>query len=193
MLRFARMGMTRGEKALTARLSEVTKLLALGLNVEDVDPEFRKTHLELAIRHMITGEVLRQYVLMDEHLSAMMATHFFGWDRSFLQLWRTKTFRAFNYFILEKLYLLAKLDFVAHVYDVPQKVNRDLRALNDLRNALAHSFFPENRRVKPGWKRQDIFSMEELKAFRSDMSEVADFFLERSWRRRRKKGNPAFG
>ncbi len=84
MLRFARMGMTRGEKALTARLSEVTKLLALGLNVEDVDPEFRKTHLELAIRHMITGEVLRQYVLMDEHLSAMMATHFFGWDRSFL-------------------------------------------------------------------------------------------------------------
>jgi hypothetical protein len=41
---------------------------------------------------------------------------------------------------------------------LPTKIYKDLVALNELRNGLAHSFFPENRRVKPGWKGADIFS-----------------------------------
>lgn len=70
---------------------------------------------------------------------------------------------------------------------MPQKVYKDLLALNDLRNALAHSFFPENRRVKPGWKGGDIISRTGFDQFWEDMSEVLDFFFERMHRAKRRK------
>jgi hypothetical protein len=184
--------MTRRQRALARELSEINRRLRLHADVAEVEPDLRITHLELAKRHLVSGEVLRQYVLMDEHLNAVMASHFFGWDRPFPRLWRTKRFKAFNYYVLEKLYLLQKLDFVGYLYGVPKKVGRDLRALNDLRNALAHSFFPENRRVKPSWKGQDIFSLTGLDSFLEDMSDIADFFVDRFWTRRKRKGNPSF-
>ena len=48
-----------------------------------------------------------------------------------------------------------------------------------LRNAIAHSFFPENRKSKPFWKGKDIFSIEGFKAFEGDVQTAIDFFFER--------------
>ena len=59
-----------------------------------------------------------------------------------------------------------------------KKVYKNLMAL-EMRNALAHSFFPENRRIKPSWKGADIFSKTGFDQFWDDMSGLSDFFMKR--------------
>lgn len=126
--------------------------------VAEANPEARTTCLELARDQIIRSGVLLKYVLMDELLSAVICWHYFGKKRSFQQLWKTKRFKSFNYFILERLYLLQKLDLVNSIHDIPGWVSSDLAALNDLRNGIGHSFFPQNRRRKPEWKGQSVFT-----------------------------------
>jgi len=70
---------------------------------------------------------------------------------------------------------------------MPKKVYKDLRALNDLRNALAHSFFPENRRVKSGWNGADIFSRTGFDQFLDDMNGASGFFLQQMYGASRRK------
>lgn len=148
----------------------------------DEDDAGLTARLELAKDQLIRGEVILTYVLMDEHLSAVVCWHYFGRRRSFTQLWKTKRFRSFNHFVLERLYLLQKLDLVRSTHDIPKPVSADLSALNDLRNGIAHSFFPQNRRRKPEWKGQSIFTEAGFERFREDMGRLSDFFVERFWR-----------
>jgi len=92
-------------------------------------------------------------------------------------LWKTKRFKVFNYHVLEMLTLHKKLSFFGAIWPVPKSVARDVRELNALRNGLAHSFFPENRRTaKPIYKGTDIFTLNGLKRFREEMRQVNDWF-----------------
>ena len=68
------------------------------------------------------------------------------------------------------------------IHDVPRPVVADLAALNDLRNAIAHSFFSQNRRRKPEWKGQNIFTEGGFERFLEDMAKLSDFFVARFWR-----------
>jgi hypothetical protein len=137
--------------------------------------------LELAKDQIIRSAIIQKYVLLDEFLSAVVCWHFFGKRRGFPELWRTKRFRSFNYFVLERLYLLQKLDLVRSIHEIPKWVSSDLAALNDLRNGIAHSFFPQNRRRKPDWKGVSVFTIEGFEDFLQDMAKLTDFFVDRFW------------
>jgi hypothetical protein len=102
--------------------------------------------------------------------------------RGFPELWKTKRFQVFNYQFLEKTYLVQKLDFVKAIHDIAKPVVSDLMALNDLRNAVAHSFFPENRRRKPEWKDENVFEKEGFVRFKEDMIALKKFFFKRFFR-----------
>jgi hypothetical protein len=65
----------------------------------------------------------------------------------FIKLWKTKRFERFNYFILEKMSLMEKLAFVKDVYLVPKAIAANIEAINAIRNAVAHAYFPENLRA----------------------------------------------
>ena len=167
-------------------VAEVNHLtLTLGLDcdviVANADSEARTPLLDLAKDQLTRSAVILKYVLMDEFLSAVICWHYFGKKRGFSKLWRTKRFKSFNYFILEKLYLLQKLDLVKSVHDIPKWVSSDLAALNELRNRIAHSFFPQNRRRKPEWKGQSIFTSNGVDRFFEDMQKLSDFFVQRFW------------
>jgi hypothetical protein len=139
---------TKRQRTLQKEVADLLMSLRLTTDLSSVEPEFRTTHLELAKRDLTTSAVLGKYLLMDEHLNDQICRQFFP-NRPYPALWRTKRFRAFNYFVLERLYLVQKVEFVRSCIRLPKKVYKDILALNDLRNALAHSFFPENRRMKP--------------------------------------------
>jgi len=167
-------------------VGEVRELLAtLMLDPEaiigDEEAAGRTPRLELAKDQIIRSAVILKYVLMDEFLSAIICWHYFGKRRSFQQLWKTKRFRSFNHFVLEKLYLLQKLELVKSIHDIPKPVVADLAALNDLRNGIAHSFFPQNRRRKPEWKGRSIFTEAGFERFLEDMGTLSDFFVENFW------------
>ena len=173
------MKLTRKQSKLTEEVNHLLVLLKLSLEVSEVDPELRTTLLELAKRGLVISGVLSRYLLMDELLNDVICRDFFPRERPYPNLWRTKKFKAFNYYVLERIYLVQKAEFVRNRIRMPKKVYKDLLALNDLRNAFAHSFFPENRRVKPGWKGSDIFSQSGFEQFWDDMSEISEFFFDR--------------
>jgi hypothetical protein len=85
---------------------------------------------------------------MDELLNDVICREFFPIERPYPRLWRTGRFKAFDYHVLERLCLVQEADFVRAGARLSKKVYKDLLASSELGNALAHSFFPENRRVK---------------------------------------------
>jgi hypothetical protein len=174
--------LTKTQANLTREIESVVARLDLNFrDIRHVDSSLRTAHLDTIKKQLIKGAVLGEYLLMDEFLNVAICGYFFGRKRRFPNLSRTKRFRAFNFFILERLYLVQKLDLVKFAYKVPRPVSKDLYALNDLRNAIAHSFFPENRRRKPEWKNKDIFSLDGLVHFLNDMERAGDFFVQRIW------------
>lgn len=61
--------------------------------------------------------------------------------------------QLFNFHLIEELSLMPKLRFVKSISGVPKGIAADIERLNSLRNAMAHSFFPENlKRQNPVWK-----------------------------------------
>jgi hypothetical protein len=128
-------------------------------------------------RKMILSEVLTRYTLVDEHLNLTLCRYFFGRKKSIIQLWRTKRFQLFNHHVIEELSLMAKFRFAKSIAKMPRGVAADIDRLNELRNGLAHAFFPENlKRSKPEWKGKNIFSMEGLKVFLDDMDKMTSYF-----------------
>ena len=175
--------LTANQRRLVAELRQLLATLMLDPDsiVADEDVDGRTPRLELAKDQIIRSAIIQKYVLLDEFLSAVVCWHFFGKRRGFPELWRTKRFRSFNYFVLERLYLLQKLDLVRSIHEIPKWVSSDLAALNDLRNGIAHSFFPQNRRRKPEWKGVSVFTIAGFEDFLQDMSKLTDFFVDRFW------------
>ena len=149
-------------------------------NIREYPKEARTTYLELTKDKLIRSAIILDYTLIDEHLNNELCKYFFGKKKSFIYLWRTKKFQNFNYYVLEELYLLQKLRFVRAFMKIPKKYVNNIHKINTLRNAVSHSFFPQNlRKSKPVYKGKDIFSVEGMRLLEKDMGEINKFFLER--------------
>jgi hypothetical protein len=81
------------------------------------------------------------------------------------------------------MYLLKKMSLVHAINPLPADVRKAIRKINDVRNALAHSFFPENRKEyrkhkgKVPYGGKDIWTLEGLKKVVSDYR-TASKYLE---------------
>jgi hypothetical protein len=169
--------MTSAEKGETEKLAQLIE--AVGLNPSQITKyprRYRVTRLQLMQRQVVIGAVLTRYTYIDEPLSCAVAWEFFDLSRSFPEHWRTKRFKAFNYFVLDQVYMAQKLKLVQYLHPVPKRITSTVMALNDLRNGLAHSFFPENRKQPPRWGGTLIFQVEAMKAFDADTQEVVSWF-----------------
>jgi len=150
-------------------------------------------------REMIRGEIVSQYTLIDDLLATKLCEYFFP-GKKLISLWKTKRFRRFNYYILERLYLIHKLAFLKEVYHVPKNTASTIEEINALRNAVAHAFFPENLRayqikgrpaprrpITVSYKGLDIFTVAGMQRFKDDCVNVYEFLVLTIKRRK----NPA--
>src|SRR2546427_13161290 len=172
------MALTRKQRALVSDLREMRDLMLLNFErIEDSPPKWRTTYLLLMRNKLVRGQVIVSYTLIDEFLANRICRFFFGRRRSFPDLWRTKRFQLFNYHVVEEMSLLAKLRLARAIGPIPKPIAKDIDSLNALRNGLAHSLFPENRRsAKPVWKGKDVFSLDGFRRFDEDMQGVFDHF-----------------
>jgi hypothetical protein len=172
---------TNTQRKILRELDEIADILGMNFReIEEVENEARIPVLKNIKDQYVRGEVIIAYALIDEFLSSAICHYFFGKKKGFIKLWRTKKFKNFNYYVLEKLYLLNKLDLVKTIFKIPREIENAIKRVNDLRNGLAHSFFPENlRRNKPIYKDKSIYSMEGLKLFVEDKEKINDFFLKK--------------
>jgi hypothetical protein len=180
------MSFTTKQRALQKEVSELLKFLRFTTDLTGVDSRLRTSRLTLTKRELIVSAILGRYLLIDEHLSNEMCWKFFP-RRTFSALWKTKRFRTFNHHVIDRLSLLQKLEFVRAQIDLPSEFCERIRALNSLRNAVAHSFFPENRKVKPKWKGHDIFVEDGYGHFFHDIFEVSQFFFARLHRQEQQR------
>jgi hypothetical protein len=172
--------LTKKQRLLVVEVRSLLKELHLDPDeiVSTTQSDVRTASLENARIKIIRFHVLTNYLLMEEQLSLVIRSHFFGKDRLIPQLMKLKRFRTFNYFIMERLFLLQKLDFIKNIHSIPKWVVSDLAALNDLRNGMAHSWFLYLRRRKPEWKGQSIFIRSNFDRFSADMKKLWEFFLK---------------
>lgn len=170
--------LTRKQKRLIKELDEIMQTQGLDYwNIARYEKEARTPTLESIKREVIKGVVVDEYTLIDEYLNMVLCNYFFGKKRSYQQLWRTKKFKTFNY-ILEELHLMQKLRFVKEVIKIPRAITKTIELKNSVRNAVAHSFFPENlKRYKAVYKGKDIFSLEGLRLYKEDMRKVIELFV----------------
>lgn len=171
------------QRRLVRELDDIFARLRLNYReIKQCDSSERLPRLQVIRDHIIRGEIVLAYTFVDECLNALLCNHFFGRRSSHRKLWRTKRFKNFNYFFLEKLSLMEKLAYVRAIREVPKPIRRDLEHLNNLRNGIAHAFFPQNlRSAKPKWKGFDIFSIEGVNRFVDDLAELETYFSQRAY------------
>lgn len=197
--------LTRKQRQLLKELDEIFEELGLDYwDILDREKEARTPVLEVIKREIVRGEIISQYTVIDDLLATELCRHFFP-GQNLMRLWKTKRFRRFNYYILERLYLVHKLALIKDVYNVPKKISSTIEEVNALRNSMAHAFFPENLRSyqmkgrpaprKPiivRYKGEDIFASPGIEKFKNDCVEVVDFLIWKMKRRRKpRKGHPA--
>jgi hypothetical protein len=195
--------LTQRQRKLIRELEEIASVVRIDYwNIRDREKEARTPVLEVTKRELIRGEVIGQYTLIDDLLSTEVCLYFLP-GKDLIKQWKTKKFRRFNYYVIERLYMTQKLAFLKDVYDVPRDIASRIEEINALRNAMAHAFFPENLRVyqmkgRPGprkpvtvrYRGQDLFSVEGVTAFVADCSTVTDFLFRKL--KRRPKATAAF-
>jgi hypothetical protein len=143
--------------------------------------------LTIAIHKMVIAEVVIRYTFLDKVLADIIAKYYFKQAKTrlhFINLWRTKKFRTFVHYVLDEMYLLKKMELVHAISPLPPDVIKTIRKINALRNAFAHSLFPENRKEhrknkKVLYGNKDIRTHEGLKTFLEDWQPTFDYLSDR--------------
>jgi len=134
------MSLTPNQRRLRAEIEKISSIIAMDhWNIEErYKDEFRTGVLEAMKNQLVRGEVVMSYTLMDEFLSQIIVNCYFGRQNR----WGSRKFRLFCHYVLDELYLVRKLALVRAIGEVPKEVRNIITRINDLRNAVAHSFFP---------------------------------------------------
>jgi hypothetical protein len=180
------MKLTPTQKAKIKILEQISTIVGVdfwNVGKSDHSNDVRNVLLELAKDRLVRSGILSDYVLMDELLSELICRYFFDPTKTSIQLWRTAKFKTFNYHVLEELSLMKKVSLVKEIAYIPKKIEETIRLTNMLRNAVAHSFFPMNKRdfkrtKKVTYKGKDVFTIDGLNTFNEDTREAIRYLSE---------------
>ncbi len=178
------MALTKTQKSLLKEARDIAVLAKLDIwNIEKQDEEARAPLLRIAISQMVIAEVVTQYTLLDEILTDLGCRYYFKKKGKRFILWRQKKFRVFVNYIMDEMFLIKKMELVHAIKPLPREVRSIVHRINSVRNAIAHSFFPENRKEhrkfgKVLYLGKDIRTSEGLKGFKDDCH-VAWVYLAR--------------
>ena len=187
------MALTRRQRELFKEAEAIAALTKLDYHkIEEADPEARIPLLRIAINNMVIAQMVTCYTLLDEILSDLVVRYFFKQPKKqvhFGRLWRTKKFQTFTHHILDEMYLLKKMELVHAIDPLPSEVIKTIRKVNALRNAFAHSFFPENRKEhrknkKVLYSGKDIHTYEGLQLFLNDWDSAWAYLARRAFGQR---------
>ena len=139
-------------------------------------------------RSLVHGNIVEKYTYIDECLAIIVCNHFFprrAGEKTFSRLWKTKKFRSFTHYLLDDIYLLGKLRLVRKLDEVPKDCREYIEQINALRNAIAHSFFPENRRDHYGkdglsYKGLNIYTLDGVRKLEEDFQQAGRYLRERA-------------
>ncbi len=169
--------LTRLQRDLIKEIDAASSLLGLDPQeiVESCSGEERTERLRNIRNHIIRGEVITAYTLIDAFLEGVLTNYYFRQGRTALKNpRRSKKLKNFS-LMLEEMSLMQKLRQAKSIKKFPSGILRIIERMNALRNGLAHSFHSSNR-YPPNYKGEDIFSYAGLELFVEDMQKIWEFF-----------------
>jgi midasin (ATPase involved in ribosome maturation) len=182
--------LTPKQQHLKREIEEIASIISMDhWNILAYHEESRTTYLELMKNKLIRADIIMKYTLIDEFLTVIIVHFYFprkNKNTSFRAQWRSKRFQIFNHYLMEETYLLSKMRVVRAIDEVPSKIRDIIERINALRNAVAHSFFPENRRQYVGYKKVvynniDIYTTAGVRRLSDDFDVVSEYLRERAF------------
>jgi hypothetical protein len=152
----------------------------VGVNVDEIKDKSD-------VRLVLAAEVAAQYALIDEILAEIIVRYFFDIEPDLLHFekaWKTEKFKIFVHHILDEMLMLKKLSIVRAIGPVPNEVSKIIDRINAVRNGIAHSFSPENRKENRATGKvldagADIRSLDELRQFKDDADTAYRYLYDR--------------
>lgn len=186
----AAMSLNSTQRKLQAEIEEIASIVRMDhWAIEKYDADMRTTYLRAMKQQLVRSEIVIQYALIDELLSVIISKFYFRRPKSevgFRALLRTKRFRTFSQYMLDEMYPLPKMRLANEIRALPREVRQNIERINALRNAIAHSYFPENRRQYAQHKHvtyrgEDVFSAQGVASFVADANFVTDCLVHRAF------------
>jgi hypothetical protein len=181
------MALTPKQRRLRAEIEKIASMVSMDhWNIEGYEPDARTPCLKLMRDQLVRSEVIMKYTLLDKFLTDIICNFYFRTPRNqtYPELWKTKRFRMFVHFIMDETFLLKKLALVHAIKAVPKDISNALARINDTRNGIAHSFFPQERRrymlnkmVTHGGT--NLFTPEGVENFQQDAALVVGYLTKR--------------
>jgi hypothetical protein len=180
-------------KAQTRLCDEIEDVLRIGgydwRNIEEMyEPAARLHQLQRIKQDLIRAKVIGDYVFADELLTVIIVAHFFP-VRNFPKRFKNKKMKTFMHFVMEELFMLRKLVLVREIRNFGRDMASIVSKLNSLRNAMAHSFVPEQRREFRNTRRVtygdfDIYTAEGLHSYDADVLQLHDYLFRLAFGKR---------
>jgi hypothetical protein len=181
--------LTPKQRRLQREIEELSELIAMDhWNIAQYPEEARTDRLGVIKMQLVRGEIIQKYTLIDEFLTVIICHFYFKRPKrneTFRALWKTQKFQVFNHYIMDDTYLLQKMRVVRAIGEIPSEVRNAIERINAVRNGIAHSFFPENRRQYMPYKKvmyrdEDIFTKAGMKKFHEDYDLISAYLWERA-------------
>jgi hypothetical protein len=180
----ALMTLTRKQQRLRTEIEDISSIIWMDhWHIEKYPPKGRTDLLIVMKDKLVRGEVITKYAVIDELLTMIICNYYFHKSKrelTYRRLWKTRRFAIFNHYIMDEVYLLKKMSIVASMRTIPKEVTKIIARINDLRNALAHSMFPQNRRQhmphrKVMYQGLDIFTKPGVEKFEEEFQIVRKY------------------
>jgi hypothetical protein len=181
--------LTTKQRWLKREIDDISSLLRLDhWNILNYPRSERSVSLELIKRSLVNQGIIWQYTLIDEYLSDIICNCYFHRKKNevtYRRLWKEDKFRIFNHFIIEEIYFLQKIRIAHAIAEIPAQHRKSMEAINALRNAIAHSFHPENRRQYLKTKQviydgTDIYTKAGVDKLLSNVGPIVDYLKARA-------------
>ena len=181
--------LTPKQRRLKAEIEDIAASIRMDYwNILDYDEDGRTVILELMKQQLIRSEIITRYTLIDHFLTEIIVHYYFRVPKqqfSFPRLWRTKKFPIFAYYFMDETYLLKKMTIVNAIKEIPSPIKSAIARINDVRNAIAHSFLREYRRQYRGHKKVmyqgvNIFSEDGVTKFLEDTQSAQDYLIQQA-------------
>lgn len=137
--------------------------------------EYNLIQIDEIIRKLVIGEVVRSYTWIDNRMNDVIIKYFIARKGKHYSEKRD----IFIDNVADKISFCNKLEAVRKIYDIPKPIYNKIQKIKDLRNDLAHNYFPEGKnKTKAIYCNSNVFSEAGISLFLEDTIEIQQFFIK---------------
>jgi hypothetical protein len=181
------MPLTKAQQRLVGEIEEILRVGSYDWRVveELYEPAARLSQLERIKQDFIRTKVIGDYVFADELLTVIIVSYFFP-VKAFPRRFKSKKMQLFMHFVMDEMFMLRKLALVKEIRNFDGEMAKMVGKLNALRNVMAHSFVPQQRREyrrtrKVTYEGLDISTSEGIAAYDRDVLRLHDYLFQHAF------------